>query len=629
MVQTCRHVTTCSRLWRASLLVPVLLHVQLLAAEAMEHGTTRRTGLYLYDAQPLLSASANLSATDQYELGQLLAAVSGLSNRHTPTFFYLWGASDEKWLRYSTQQGGWLAGRALTNLSSVVEVVTTLAPLYFPGGAVVYDPALPSSSCVANTVAGFEDLLPICHRPADPTSLFSQLITAGPRLAVNTTLVGKFTGANTGSAKADAYAWARARYLDTASAPTPLAYYIDHYWTHQADAGADRDITLATVSNGDYFISKRAFFFDLSPWADEVPNDDPKQKLGTDLATMKAIFASAYKAASGGMVHLGGFPPWPYKYVAPWGKHQGVETEWHFAQIASSYNVYMDADATGPENMANAALYTHFPLATHYAQNPGPTEQSLTTAGYLEQGSVVPKHYYMLYVGDYDSASWTYNSFAPGGLWEDPARGTVPLGWAIDPNLMARFPLVFDKLLRSLTPADRLIAGDSGAGYLNPNMLLAPRTISELPDGGAAWVAHCAPLYERFSYNFTGFVIDGDAGTLKPSVAALYQRFSPAGIAREYDAGKFNTAGMSGTMPVMVVSIYLSGNVTKDVAAIVAHFQGSKDATTFDVFRTVLQTPTYHKAVVDGVRARLPSAQVVEPLVLGALQTRQCARHSC
>ena len=25
---------------------------------------------------------------------------------------------------------------------------------------------------------------------------------------------------------------------------------------------------------------------------------------------------------------------------------------------------------------------------------------------------------------------------------------------------------VFDKLLRSLTPADRLIAGDSGAGYL-------------------------------------------------------------------------------------------------------------------------------------------------------------------
>jgi hypothetical protein len=50
--------------------------------------------------------------------------------------------------------------------------------------------------------------------------------------------------------------------------------------------------------------------------------------------------------------------------------------------------------------MANAALYTHFPLATHYPQNPGPTDESLTAAGHLERGSaaVVPKHYYMLYV---------------------------------------------------------------------------------------------------------------------------------------------------------------------------------------------------------------------------------------
>ena len=302
----------------------------------------------------------------------------------------------------------------------------------------------------------------------------------------------------------------------------------------------------------------------------------------------------------------------------------------HFAQIASSYNVYMDADATGPENMANAALYTHFPLAPHYPQNPGPTDRSLAVAGYLDQsGLVIPKHYYMFYVGDYDSASWTYNSFAPGGVWEDAARGSVPLGWAIDPNLMSRFPLVFDKLLQSLSPADRLIAGDSGAGYLNPNQLVAPRAISGLPDGGAAWVAHCTPLYSRFSYNFTGFVIDGDAGTLKPSVAELYQSFSPAGIAREYGAGAFNTAGMSGTMPVMVVSIYLSGNITKDVADIVAHFKGSKSATTFDVFRTVLQTPSYHKAVADGVVAQLPRAQVVEPLVLGALQSRQCKHRTC
>jgi hypothetical protein len=53
--------------------------------------------------------------------------------------------------------------------------------------------------------------------------------------------------------------------------------------------------------------------------------------------------------------------------------------------------------------------------------------------------------------------------------------------------------------------------------------------------------------------------------------------------------------------------------------------KASVDSLTFDVFRTVLQSPTYHKAVADGVAAQLSNAIVVEPLVLGALQSLQCA----
>jgi hypothetical protein len=36
-------------------------------------------------------------------------------------------------------------------------------------------------------------------------------------------------------------------------------------------------------------------------------------------------------------------------------------------------------------------------------------------------------------------------------------------------------------------------------------------------------------------------------------------------------SGKYNTAGMSGSMPVLEVSIYLSGNVAQDVNAIVRY----------------------------------------------------------
>lgn len=61
---------------------------------------------------------------------------------------------------------------------------------------------------------------------------------------------------------------------------------------------------------------------------------------------------------------------------------------------------------------------------------------------------------FSFYVGDYDSASWLYNEF--DAKWNDTARGTVPLGWAVDPNLSARFPPIFDLIFRTKTPADRL-----------------------------------------------------------------------------------------------------------------------------------------------------------------------------
>jgi hypothetical protein len=46
--------------------------------------------------------------------------------------------------------------------------------------------------------------------------------------------------------------------------------------------------------NHDYFISQRAFFWDLSVWDDEAPNDDPSQPLGTDLNTLMKILAAYY-----------------------------------------------------------------------------------------------------------------------------------------------------------------------------------------------------------------------------------------------------------------------------------------------------------------------------------------------
>ena len=68
-------------------------------------------------------------------------------------------------------------------------------------GAVVYDPKVYATSNVASTVAGVENLLPIRFDPV-PDSLYSQLVTGGPKLAVKVWLVNadgssRFTGRGT------------------------------------------------------------------------------------------------------------------------------------------------------------------------------------------------------------------------------------------------------------------------------------------------------------------------------------------------------------------------------------------------------------------------------------------------
>ena len=108
-------------------------------------------------------------------------------------------------------------------------------------------------------------------------------------------------------------------------------------------------------------------------------------------------------------------------------KLKGVATEWQTAKILSAYNAFIDADACCINSMTSASFFQHYPLASRHVQNPKPTTASLIRDGYLRaDGTVVPLTYLMFYVGDYDSAAWLYSQLK--SKWDDPARGSVPLG---------------------------------------------------------------------------------------------------------------------------------------------------------------------------------------------------------
>ena len=592
-----------------------------------------KTPLYTYDLAPALAYDlrAERGSRNAWAEAHLIAALQGLVNREHPRLYITYvagdtgkpGGIDRFWLDHLRAPGGWLAQTPLHPLPTLESLIQTFRPHI--KGVVLYDLHVPATSNVASTAAGCENLLPIPYDPA-PGSVYDRLVVHGPRLPVKLRLLHAdgsplFTGAETGSAKCDAYLWAKRRYLDTGLCdPTRLAYYIDSWWlTAPTKSGPDTH----GLSNHDYFIARRAFFFDLSPWDDEEAQDDTNQPLGTDARTLTAILRSAYDQTLGRhMVHVGGFVPWAWKYTqTAGGRHGDVATEWRYASILSCFNAYMDADALGLNAMANASVFALLPRKSHYPQ-PKPTVADWTKAGDLDgAGRVAPYTYVTFYVGDYDSAAWLYQRLP--ALWNDPARGTVPLGWAFNPNLADRFPVGLDWARRTATPNDHFITGDSGAGYLNPGNLDGDRPFSHLPPGLNTWEAHCRRYYQTWDLSLTGFIIDGDARPMSLDALAAYARFSPDGfIAQKLPAYSGLVPGTQTPYLRMGSDMPNPDQTDEALRRIQATFSGDEGAGPhFHIFRTILWSPSAHKKLFTRLGA-LPNVRIVDPYTLMGLLRR-------
>jgi hypothetical protein len=247
--------------------------------------------------------------------------------------------------------------------------------------------------------------------------------------------------------------------------------------------------------------------------------------------------------------------------------------------------------------MANASFYQHYPLQPRYAQNPKPDRQALVRQGLLDaHGQIVPCSYVAFYVGDYDSAAWLYQMLPR--MWRDPARGSTPLSWAFNPNLCERFPVGMVWAREHRTTNDWFVAGDSGAGYLNPGYLTSPRPHSSLPSGLPAWEKHCARLYQQWDISLTGFMIDGFARELSDAGLDAYARFSPDGIV----AQKPDRLGIHKGMPIVSMATDLNDDdPAKAALQVLSLAKGEK--TQFLVCRSILKTPTWHAKIQEELRA--------------------------
>ena len=120
----------------------------------------------------------------------------------------------------------------------------------------------------------------------------------------------------------------------------------------------------------DWAVKNRAFVFDLSPWGDEKPQDDPGQRLGLDLETYQLILAETLRHSAGKhMTELTGFFAFSKYANMPDHKsaHEPVPTEWESVWLISPYNCYQN---TVSSDCFNQSLHSQAPR--HRSNNIAP-----------------------------------------------------------------------------------------------------------------------------------------------------------------------------------------------------------------------------------------------------------------
>lgn len=200
--------------------------------------------------------------------------------------------------------------------------------------------------------------------------------------------------------------------------------------------------------------------------------------------------------------------------ILGWFRSPTLTEENAFLQLASSEGKFV----VGTEEVPNLSVLTAFGRTSTFSQ-PAPASPALP---------VQDKVYAVVAVADGDSLDFVGHRMRE--MWADPARGTIPVAWSLNPLLTELAPPYVDYYYQSATPQDRFIAGPSGAGYMYPDFtrpgdlsayLQFSKRYLQKADMDVAWILSA----------FTASEIPHSSASLSEYVDWL----SPRGIALDYD----------------------------------------------------------------------------------------------
>lgn len=406
---------------------------------------------------------------DRYDIALTASTLQGIYNLTAERKLYLLDptvpASSET-LKTMSRDGRWLSAIDRVSLGSNMVSLLELAHDYIKA-VVIWDPAVPATVNVATTIAGVET--GIVMSPSQYETYGSDL----PEDVNVISLVGKFNGSETGSAKNDAYRWAIREYLATGKCSTAYICSFEDGYGYNMRYTYSRDLA----------VQKKAFVFDLSPWADEVPKDDQTQKLGTDLATYMMMLETLQEVrGTTKLTEIVGFFP-GNKYADQgnddnWtSKYKGTQVEWKYAYLFTPYQCYWNPSA---EYAMNMSLHSTYDVETPLEQN-RPEEE-------IELNDSEDMIYMMIVMGDYDSVGSLYTKMTVN--WENRFRGKIPLAWSFNPNLIDHYPDIIDYFYKTATPNDYFVSNVGGAGWYNPSR------VEDTEEQWEMWLDHHLKYFE-------------------------------------------------------------------------------------------------------------------------------------
>ncbi len=437
---------------------------------------------------------AHDSTKESYDEALAVASIQGIINRSSPEL-YLFSRKNTRpqyWLDLLAKDGRWLEGRRQSSLTDIHALVQLGGDRI--KGVVIWDTAVPATVNVATMLAGVLDAVVLSPEQADRH-------LAQWKLPVLKDLRGMFTGAETGSRKNDAYRWAIREYLAKGLCASRLLCLFEDSFNTRAQGG------IGYVVTRDWAVRQRAFVYDLSPWGDEKPADDPDQRPGLDLETYQMMLAETYRQSAGRhMTEINGFFNFAKYSNVPGhaSRHEPVPTEWESVWLMSPYNCYQNTITSDCFNQSLHSQAPRRPLAQNRTAKPIVVEN---------------KTYLCILMADYDSATTVYE-FLPNH-WQNADRGKVPLAWGINPNLLDTYPDLIAYFYSTATPADTFTSDASAAGYMNPNRVRK----EHLP----MFIEHNQRYFREADMTIAPMVLDWDEPS--PEVKDAFRQFAPDGFA--------------------------------------------------------------------------------------------------